>query len=239
MNIFLKSVSAIIGSSPNYISSSPILKSFKDKTRCIPYGLGEIPTLEPVKLDSWRNKLPERFSLFVGAFRYYKGLQYLLEAAKEYPGNIVIVGDGPLKETLLNQAKQNNLSNVHFLGAVSDDDKHVLLHLCDSVVLPSHLRSEAFGISLIEGAQHGKPLICCDIETGTSYINVNGQTGITVPPADPDSLRNALTKIWSDQSLAERFGIASRQRFDDLFTCSKMASSYENIYHELADVNEK
>ena len=59
-----------------------------------------------------------------------------------------------------------------------------LLALSYAILFPSHLRSEAFGISLLEGAMFGKPLISSEIGTGTTYINIDGKTGVVVPPSD-------------------------------------------------------
>ena len=79
-----------------------------------------------------------------------------------------------------------------FLGAIPDEDKVALLTLCYGVVFPSHLRAEAFGVSLLEGAMFGKPMISSEIGTGTSHVNVGGVTGLVVPPGDSAALRAAL-----------------------------------------------
>lgn len=70
----------------------------------------------------------------------------MLEAAQGCDCPIAILGCGPL------EAEALGLSNVHFLGWQSDEDKVALLTLCTGVVFPSHLRSEAFGVALVEGA---------------------------------------------------------------------------------------
>ncbi|MBD3705003.1 glycosyltransferase [Klebsiella pneumoniae] len=51
------------------------------------------------------------------------------------------------------EAQQRGLSNVVFTGMLNDEDKYILFQLCRGVVFPSHLRSEAFGITLLEGAR--------------------------------------------------------------------------------------
>jgi glycosyltransferase involved in cell wall biosynthesis len=84
------------------------------------------------------------------------------------------------------------LSTIHFLGFLSNEDKVALLTLCYAVLFPSHLRSAAFGISLLEGAMYGKPLISSEIGTGTSFINIANETGLVVQPSDPLALRQAM-----------------------------------------------
>ena len=81
------------------------------------------------------------------------------------------------------EAHEGVALGVAVLGALDDADKVALLTLCYAVAFPSHLRSEAFGISLLEGAMYGKPMISSEIGTGTSYINIDGETGLVVPMA--------------------------------------------------------
>jgi rhamnosyl/mannosyltransferase len=223
-------VPAIVAASPNYLDTSEVLRSFAPKCHCIPYGLPDVGAPSPALLEKWRGRLPERFFLYVGVFRYYKGLDYLLTAAKDLPCQIALVGRGPLEMRLKDRAAGEGLTNVHFLGALLDEDKEALLSLCSGVILPSHLRSEAFGISLLEGARRGKPLICCDIGTGTSYINLHGQTGLVVPPADPAALRSAMLTLWEDYNLAEKMGEGAMSRFKQLFTSSQMIFKYISLY---------
>ena len=45
---------------------------------------------------------------------------------------------------------------------------------------------------------YGKPLISSEIGTGTSYININNETGIVVPPCDPTGLRQAMDYLWDN-----------------------------------------
>lgn len=235
MNRFLNSVDCIVAASPNYVESSPVLKKFSSKVKIIPYGLNEesYPIISKEKLTYWRNRVGDKFFLFIGAFRYYKGLHTLLDAAHTTSLPIVIVGGGGIEQELKLKAKELNLLNVHFVGALNDEDKTALLQLCYSVVFPSHLRSEAFGITLLEGAMHGKPLISCEIGTGTTYINIHGETGIVIPPDDSCSLRDAMKILYYDQELANRCGIKAYSRFKDIFTSEKMSYGYAELYRSL------
>jgi rhamnosyl/mannosyltransferase len=173
------------------------------------------------------------YFIFIGVLRYYKGLDYLIEAAKDTSMQVVIVGSGPEEKRLRNLAK--DLPNVRFLGFVSDEDKYALLRLAKAVVFPSHLRSEAFGVTLLEGALMSKPLITAEIGTGTSYVNSDGETGIVVPPADPNALRRAMELISVDQDLAMRMGAAARARYEKLFSNDKVAEKYYSLYLKLLE----
>ncbi|EGT0651397.1 glycosyltransferase [Citrobacter braakii] len=239
MNRFLNSVDSIVAASPNYAKTSNVLQKFESKVKIIPYGLNEksYPNVSDDKLNYWREKVGDKFFLFIGAFRYYKGLHTLLEAVHSTTLPVVIVGGGGIEQELRLKAKELNLSNVHFVGALNDEDKTALLQLCYSVVFPSHLRSEAFGITLLEGAMFGKPLISCEIGTGTSYINIDKYTGIVVPPANTLKLREAMNELWDSPKLARLYGNNAYERFNKTFTSVEMSKQYFLLYKGLLSQN--
>ncbi|NGP18511.1 glycosyltransferase [Devosia aurantiaca] len=200
----------------------------------IPIGINE-PSQQVISGCRWTSLLARRFFLFVGAFRYYKGLNILLEAAQNAPFSVAIAGAGSIEAELKAQATKLGLSNVHFLGQISGDEKTLLLNNCCGVVFPSHLRSEAFGVSLVEGAAHSKPLISSEIGTGTSFVNIHGETGLVVNPSDSASLRGAMIKLWSDDQLAAVLGKGARRRYEALFTAERMVDGYIDLYQKLLD----
>lgn len=234
---FLKDVNRIVATSPNYLATSPILAQYKDKTEIITYGLDKsiYPVPSADVLSAWRQRVGKGFFLFVGTLRYYKGLHILLEAVAGTNIPVVIVGDGPMEVELKRQAQALGLRNVHFLGALPEPDKVALLTLCYALVFPSHLRSEAFGISLLEGAMFGKPMISSEIGTGTTYINVANQTGLVVPPCAPPALRHAMQYLLDHPAEAAQMGVHAQRRYQELFTAQRMAKNYVSLYQRVLD----
>jgi len=237
MRRFLDSADRITVASPNYFHTSDVLKDYRDKTRIITYGLDKsgYPKHDAARADRWRQKLGDKFFLFVGVMRYYKGLHILLEAMRGLNYPVVIVGAGPLEEELHAQARTLGLQNLHFLGFLGDEDKVALLELSYAVVFPSHLRSEAFGISLLEGAMYGKPMISSEIGTGTSYINIHNETGLVVPPSDPLAFRQAMCTLWENPVLAAQMGEKAQARYQNLFTADEMGRKWAALYEELLE----
>jgi rhamnosyl/mannosyltransferase len=234
-NRFLASVDGIVATSPNYMETSPVLERYRDKTSVIPIGLDNstYPKTSPKLLAKWQEKFGKRFFLFVGMLRYYKGLHILLDALKDTMYPVVIVGSGPLETELKAHAARLGLQNIHFTGMLQNEDKAVLLELCYAVVFPSHLRSEAFGISLLEGAMYGKPMISSEIGTGTSFINIDQETGLVVKPGDSHAFKKAMQFLWENPFAAEKMGIEAKKRYLRLFTAEQMASSYAELYRKL------
>jgi rhamnosyl/mannosyltransferase len=145
----------------------------------------------------------------------------------------VIVGAGPLEQELHAQAAALGLRNIHFLGRLSDEDKVALLQLSYAIVFPSHLRSEAFGISLLEGAMYGKPMISSEIGTGTSFINIHNETGLVVPPSNPQAFREAMRTLWENPERAAAMGVKAEARYRQLFTADEMGRKWTELYQEL------
>ncbi len=235
MNRFLNLVQSIVSTSPQYASSSPVLQTFKEKTAVIPIGIDRhtYPALSSERVDYWRARLGERFFLFVGRMCYYKGLPVLLEAllGTEYP--LILIGSGPAESALREQAQRWNLKKVQFLNNISEEDKIALLYLCLGFVFPSNFRSEAFGVSLLEAAMMGKPMISTELGTGTSYVNEHQVTGLVVPPNDPYALRTAMTFLWEHPEAASRMGQAAERRHATLFTGEKMFEGYTALYQQI------
>ncbi|MFM2275390.1 MAG: hypothetical protein RL211_1262 [Pseudomonadota bacterium] len=232
---FLNAVSSIVATSPNYLATSDVLARFKDKVRVIPIGLDQAtyPQRSEERLACWHRRFGDRYFVFVGVLRYYKGLHVLLQAAQDTGYPVAIAGAGPLEKELKQHGTKLGMSNVHFLGFLSEEDKMSLIQASLGVVFPSHLRSEAFGISLLEGAMCGKPLISSEIGTGTTFINIHQETGLVVEPGNPVALREAMRTLWNCPEKARIMGAKAYQRYRDLFTADQMAKSYMSLYQEL------
>ena len=238
MSRMLGSMSAVVATSPAYALTSTVLSdaSLSDRVRVIPLGIeegsyphdGDAGMLRRVGLDEG-----EPFFLFIGVLRYYKGLHTLVQAAASVRARVVIAGSGPEGAALQEQVRKLGLRNVAFAGQVSDAEKVALLKSCYALVLPSHLRSEAFGMVLVEAAMFGKPMISCEIGTGTSYVNADGETGIVVPPENPSELAGAMNRLMGDKDLAERFGQAARLRYEQMFSGEALGKAYAALYQEV------
>ena len=237
MRRFLRSVSRIVATSPNYYATSDVLSSFSEKVEIIPIGIAErsYPCMvsRPETLEQVKAEYGQGFFLFVGVLRYYKGLHILLDAIKDANYRVVIVGSGPVEQELRVQTKELGLDNVTFCGYVSDDTKMALFQLCRGVVFPSYLRAEAFGVTLLEGAMSAKPLISAEVGSGTTHVNINNETGVVVTPGCPQSLREAMDHLYYNPVDARRMGEQARLRYEELFTGSVMGAGYNRVYREV------
>ena len=133
-------------------------------------------------------------ALFVGRLVPYKGADVLLRALRGCR-----CGRGRSSATdrcardLERLSRDLKLeSRVFFLGPVEDDAVAAWYAACDVFVLPSVTRAEAFGLVQLEAMARGKPVISTRLATGVPWVNVDGVTGIVVPPGDSAALAAAL-----------------------------------------------
>ena len=238
MHKFLKASKNIVVTSYNYLNSSPSLGQYLNKVEVVPIGIDsqDYPKIDQNIFRNFQNQFKEPFFLFIGALRYYKGLEFALRALVGTDFKFVIAGDGELKFKLLKLANNLKLQNVTFLGEITDKEKVCLLNLCTCFLFPSNRRSEAFGISLLEAAAFGKPMISCEIGTGTSFINIHNKTGLVVKPNSPSEIHNAMKFIISNPEISNKMSLNARKRYLEIFTAEKQAKEYNRIYRNILNI---
>ena len=218
-------------SNPNILQTSNILQRYQDKVSIIPLSISENSTVpDDIWFDSLGIKQP--FILFFGVLRYYKGLSYLISAGADVNADIVIAGDGPERENLMAQTDDLNLKTVHFIGRVNDSQKKTLYQKCSVFAFPSCYRSESYGMALAEASMYGKAMVSCEIGTGTSWINKDGETGFVVPPKDSKALGKALKTLIKDRVLCEKLGKSARKRYEEYLSPDRHAENIRKFFED-------
>ena len=164
-----------------------------------------------------------------------KGLEFLLRAAALLRGSgdrfmLLIAGDGGLRDDLHALAGQLGLNDcVRFLGWVPQASDRVL-PACDIFVQSS--RWEAMSVVVLEAMAAGKPMVVTQVGENP-HVVVDGETGLTVPPGDPQALAIGLRTLLRDAGMRQRMGHAARRRYEARFTTRNMINTYESLYREL------
>ena len=141
--------------------------------------------------------------LYVGRLDLEKGLDTLLEAFRDVPGELVLVGQGNEEARLRRLAD----ARVRFEGPKDRDELVAYYRDADVFVLPS--RSEPWGMVLNEAAAAGLPLVATE-ESGAAHDLVDGN-GFRVPAGDVTALRDALRRLADDPELRASCGERSRE----------------------------
>ncbi len=235
---FLSNVDKIIVSNPQLIKNSDFLPQYQNKCEVIPIGtnLNWVNSNENQKnnLDLRGIDNKGAMILFVGRLVYYKGIEYLVQAMKSVPGAfLIVIGSGPFENNLKREINDLGLGErIKIIPEVETETLHNYFKSCDLLVLPSVEKSETYGIVQIEAMACGKPVICTELGTGTSFINQDGITGLVVPPRDPKSLAEAIIKLVNSKELRSAFGDKGKERAFNEFDSHKMVKRIYNLYEK-------
>ena len=251
MERVLRQADAIIAGSPP-MRNSTYLAGHAARVHMIPYGIplarferAPVSPSDPVVETLHATSLPPAHAtslppapaftlLFVGRLRYYKGLDTLIRALPQIPARLVVAGIGPMAAEWKALAGELGVAGrISWLGEVSDDDLPAVYHAADLFVLPASHKSEAFGLVQVEAMAAGLPVVCTELGTGTSYVNLNGVTGLVVPPRDPDGLAAAINALIADPDRRRSLGRAAQQRAGEEFDLDVMVDRVLALYGDL------
>lgn len=172
--------------------------------------------------------------LAVGRLDAQKGFDWLGEAftnlAAKYPDwDLVILGDGPQRTTLQDQAHTVGLEKRLFLPGRAGNVRE-WYERADLYVMSS--RFEGFPNTLVEAMAHGLAAVSFDCDTGPRDIIRHEVDGLLVPPGDVAGLTAALDRLMSDAALRQRFAeraVEVRERF----SMERIASMWEALFEEM------
>lgn len=241
----LKRASLIVGTSPVYLEYSPFLQPYKNKLALVPIGIPPVNIITNRetfgKIQSLAKGKKIVFSL--GRLIYYKGYQYLIEAAKYLKEDICVIigGKGPLKDEFERSISTNCLQDKVFLvGRIEDADLSAYFSSCDLFCLPSTERSEAFGIVQVEAMAYGKPLVATRIAgSGVSWVNEENVSGLNVEIENAKDLAAKINTILANSELTKRLGEGSLKRYQNNFTQKKMVDLMITIYERILKESNK
>lgn len=195
-----------------------------------------VPRLLPAAGHDFRvaQGLPKDAVVFgmVARFVPDKGQDTALRAfaAAGGPGHLILIGDHgtPWGQDMQKLAKALGLDGrVRFLG--QQEDIFPALAAMDVFLAPS--RREALGLSLIEAAGMGLPLLGSQIG-GIPEIITTEHNGLLLPPDDVAAWARAMQRLSEDERLRQRLGHASCAIYTQRFSPVRMVQATEAIYRQ-------
>ena len=230
LKYLLNRADVIFTATEGHIDGSDFLYEYREKCRILPYGITVEDYLNIDRKPILTEKLTDKDRVkvfFTGRLVYYKGVDVLLKAfSKVNNCEIFIAGTGELENSLKAYAEKHNLADkVHFLGFLPDDELKQAYADCDIFVLPSVVKSEAFGIVQLEAMVYGKPVINTALPSGVPHVSLDGETGLTVPPSNANALAKAINRLAEDKELREELGRNAAERVREKFSEKKIIRS--------------
>lgn len=150
-----------------------------------------------------------RLLLAVGRMSEEKGFSNLIEAfatlAGQHPQwDMVILGDGPLRASLLQQIQTKGLSGRVLMPGRAGN-VGAWYERADLYVMSS--RVEGFPNTLGEAMAHGCAAVSFDCDTGPRDLIRHDVDGLLVPPGDVAALAQSLRRLMQDDVLREQMAV--------------------------------
>lgn len=216
----------------------------------IPFGAAAVSHSIPENAPQRKRDDPFEL-LFIGRLVRRKGVDVLLRALallEDDPRlHLTIVGGGPEKDALLDEASRLQLGErVTFEGVVDSERVRSLLEECHALVLPAIVtetgETEGLGVVLIEAMGYGKPVIATSAG-GIVDIVTNEETGLLAPPGDASALSEVISKAMNDPEslsvIAKRGTAFAERAFGWDAIVSALSSVYETAVNNRTGAKKK
>jgi glycosyltransferase involved in cell wall biosynthesis len=173
----------------------------------------------------------------LGRLAWKKGQEYFLSAAaeilKEEPRvTFVLVGDGPLRAQLEEQARALGIAaRVKFLGQRLDSQ--TVISLFDIFVLPSVI--EGMPNALLEAMALEKPVVVTNAG-GNAEVVQDGTTGFVVPTRQPTAMAQRILQLLRHEALAQGFAAAARRSVRQQYSFHQTLQAMETLYEDMLAV---
>jgi glycosyltransferase involved in cell wall biosynthesis len=180
--------------------------------------------------------------LFVGRLAEKKGVSYLISAMPEIrkscPGcKLLIVGDGPDKPKLVEQAAKGGLADsVVFAGSIQKEKLPSYYKSADVFVLPSIIAksgdTEGLGVVLLEAIASGVPVVASNVG-GIPDIIDGSKTGLLVEQKNPGEIAQAVVSLLKNPKKGKALSKAALEHVKKSYSWEKVSAAFSEMYSGL------
>lgn len=186
------------------------------------------------KLINLDKVVKENYVLYYGRLSYEKGIDSILELAKELPNiEFKIVGKGAEEEKILNYLKQHNIKNVDLMGFKSGIELQWIIAKAKITIQPS-MCAETFGLTVIESMSLGTPVIVSD--NGALKENIDSKSGFIYENNDKNQLKQLIEKVYSmtkeEYKEMEKYCIEKAENYSKDEYLSEILKLYKKVINE-------
>lgn len=153
-------------------------------------------------------------------------IEWFTDVVKKVPNaKLLILGDGPEKDSLIQETSDLGLKNsIIFAGATTDTSRY--LQIADVFCTPSIGR----GMAVLEAMAAGLPVVGMK-PNGQPNVILDGQTGFVVD--NGQSFSERITELLQDPILAKNFGLKGKERAQESFSAETMVDQLEEVYEQV------
>lgn len=185
------------------------------------------------KLDKKFNLTGKKVILFTGRLTVHKGVEFLIKAAREIDGEVIILGDGPERNYLQSLIDKYNLKNVRILGYMSpkqDISFKAFYSRADVYVAPSTW-SEPLGLVILE-AMAAKTAVIVTKSGGVTSLVKDGYNGFLVRARNAKQIAEKVNFLLQNDELRKKMGQRSHDIVSKQYTWEKIAERFVHIYEK-------
>ncbi len=177
--------------------------------------------------------------LFAGKLTKYKGVEYLISAAKRIHGEVVILGDGPERKALEEKAERMNVTNVHFVGHLGAGVKKLVPYYsrADVFIAPS-VWDEPLGLVILESMACQTPVVVTR-KGGIPLAVKEGYNGLFIRPRNSAEIVEKVNKLLDDGNLRYKMGQNARKSVELKFSWELIAKRFEYLYDKYKSTKKK
>lgn len=174
----------------------------------------------------------------IGRLSKEKGFDYLIEsfhllAQNGFDGRLIIIGDGPKRNSLEALVSRLGLKDKVFMPGYRQDAWRYMPFF--DIFAVSSI-TEGLPITLLEAMQAKTPIVATGVG-GIPEALENGRAGVVVEPCKPDGLATATARIYDDPTLAYDMTTVAYEKATTEYSSTVMASKYLNVYENLIAAN--
>lgn len=171
--------------------------------------------------------------LYAGIIGHAQGLEVILHAANKLKDktdiHFHIIGDGPVKNSLLELQKELQLNNITFISNQPSEKVMEWLHQCDAYIVPLRkldLFKGAIPSKLFEPLGIGKPILLgVEGEAKELFID-EAKGGLFFEPENADELSSSIMQLYNNRTTAEELGASGQAYVNNYFRRDKIAEAF-------------
>ncbi len=169
------------------------------------------------------------YAVLMSRLHQEKDVATAVEAFRDVRGlRLLVLGDGPLRGALEEQARQAGLGHVEFRGFIAGELRFDLVRRARMLLLPSRVY-ENFAVSVLEAYAMGKAVVASRIGAVTELVQ-DGVTGLLFEPGNAADLAEKVNRLRADPVLAAELGRNGRRRFDEDYNADSNYRHLTQIY---------
>ncbi len=188
-------------------------------------------------IDEQFNIKGEKVVVFAGKLTVYKGVKYLVRAAKRIRGKVLILGDGPERKNLEKIVKDERITNVKFIGHLGSDTDFLIKFYsrADVFVAPS-VWDEPLGLVILEAMACETPVVVTR-KGGIPLAVKDGQNGFFIRPRNSQDMAEKINTLFENEPLRLKMAKKAREIAMKRFSWEVIGRRFENIYDKFAYFN--